>query len=148
MKINARKAYDVRYAKEHKGERSRRSNEYYILNKETVKAQRKEYHLTKCATLSYRFNRWKVAANRRGISWDNDLTIEYLGSLPLICYYTGIILTLEPKQPNTISLDRIDSSLGYTKDNVMFCLVEINLMKRDYSKERFTELCKMVSAHS
>ncbi len=88
---------------------------------------------------------WKNSAKRRGIVWDLDL--EFLSSLPLICYFTGEDLTLEPYKNNSVSLDRINSSGGYTKDNVAFCCAPINRMKWEFEKEFFVEMCEKVVAN-
>jgi hypothetical protein len=46
----------------------------------------------------------------------------------------------------TSSLDRKDSSIGYTKDNIRWVLKDINMMKQQFSEDRFLELCHQVSA--
>jgi hypothetical protein len=48
----------------------------------------------------------------------------------------------------TASLDRIDSSKGYTKNNIQWIYKPINSMKRDYTQERFIELCKLVAKNN
>ena len=59
------------------------------------------------------------------------------------CYYTGRELSKETWSP-----DRIDSSLGYTKDNVVLCLWDVNRMKTNYSIEEFVNLCKLVAENA
>ncbi len=44
-----------------------------------------------------------------------------------------------------ISIDRIDSNLGYTLNNVCLLHKDINVMKQDYSLDYFLELCEKVS---
>jgi len=44
----------------------------------------------------------------------------------------------------TASLDRIDSSKGYTEDNVQWVHKEINLMKQGLPEDRFFTLCKLI----
>ena len=44
----------------------------------------------------------------------------------------------------TASLDRIDSSKGYTKSNIQWVHKDINKMKSDFSMLRFLELCYAV----
>jgi len=46
---------------------------------------------------------------------------------------------------NSASLDRIDSSKGYTVDNVQWVHKEVNKMKSNLSQERFFELCALVT---
>lgn len=41
-------------------------------------------------------------------------------------------------------IDRKDSSLGYTKDNVTSCCKECNMAKRELSVKQFTELITMI----
>ena len=45
---------------------------------------------------------------------------------------------------STASLDRIDSSKGYTIDNIQWLHKDINKMKWDFSQEKFLELCKKI----
>ena len=96
-------------------------------------------------TLKRRFYQWKSQAKRKCVLF--NITVEYLQSLPLICHYTKRELTYEPKCKNTISLDRIDSSKGYTKDNIVFCCSDINFMKNDLNYNEFIENCKLVTAN-
>lgn len=55
-------------------------------------------------------------------------------------YYTGL-----PLEPLNMSLDRIDSSLGYTIDNICITSITVNVAKSDLSKEDFINLCKQVA---
>lgn len=48
---------------------------------------------------------------------------------------------------STASLDRIDSTKGYTKDNVQWVHKKVNIMKNVYSEEEFVNLCKLVVEH-
>lgn len=45
---------------------------------------------------------------------------------------------------NLMSLDRIDSSLGYVEGNVQWVCVKYNLMKAHATQEEFIEMCKKV----
>ena len=59
---------------------------------------------------------------------DTDITLEWIKSQPLVCYYTGIKLFPSKKkwyvfQP---SLDRIDNNKGYTKENVIIVCRGLN----------------------
>jgi len=53
----------------------------------------------------------------------------------------------EKKDDTTASLDRIDSNRGYVKGNVWWVHKDINIMKNDFSVEKFKELCKMVISY-
>lgn len=48
----------------------------------------------------------------------------------------------------TASLDRIDSSKGYTKENVQWVHKDINIIKQSYTDEYFISMCKAVAAHN
>lgn len=96
-------------------------------------------------TLENRLKRWRLTAKYRKLLF--SLSISDLEKIPQVCHYTGVELTLEDGQPNTISLDRIDSSKGYTPDNVVFCCGFVNIMKTDLSLEQFVFACRMVVEH-
>lgn len=55
-------------------------------------------------------------------------------------------LHLRPKQ--TASVDRIDSSIGYTKDNIQIVHSHVNLMKQNMSDSYFIKMCKQVAEHN
>jgi hypothetical protein len=61
-----------------------------------------------------------------------------------ICALSGLPIEINVRGKNTASLDRIDSLKGYTLDNVQWVHKDINLMKMDFSQDRFIELCKKV----
>jgi hypothetical protein len=66
-----------------------------------------------------------------------------------ICPYSGVVLKLPSSKNNskiyTASLDRIDSSKGYVKDNIQFVSTTINFMKNTLSDEETKEFCKQIS---
>ena len=62
-----------------------------------------------------------------------------------ICAYSGIEMTLEAGKLNTVSIERIDSKIGYTKENTILVCQAINRMKSDFTYDEFFYLCKMVT---
>jgi hypothetical protein len=62
-----------------------------------------------------------------------------------ICAYSGREMTLRHGQLNTVSIERIDSKIGYTKNNTILVCQAINRMKSDFSFEEFYDLCKDVA---
>ena len=56
------------------------------------------------------------------------------------CYYTNI----EFDNENYPSIDRIDSNKGYTKENIVICLQEINIMKNDLSLADFKNFISLI----
>ncbi len=103
--------------------------------KQKAEIMKKKYR----STWQGKFVHWKAGAKARGIMW--DLELEYLKSLPLICFYTGEELVLEINQSNTISIDRIDNSKDYTKDNIVFCTWSVNMMKNNLNRQDFINIC-------
>lgn len=81
-----------------------------------------------------------------------DVSIEYLWDLFLTqdkkCALSGERLVLSPsndRSVQTASLDRIDSSKGYTESNVQWVHKKINIMKQDMSDKEFVHFCTKVS---
>ena len=46
---------------------------------------------------------------------------------------------------NTVSIERINSKIGYTVDNTILVCQAINRMKSDFGFEEFYEMCKDVA---
>ena len=62
-----------------------------------------------------------------------------------ICAYSGLEMTLEAGKLNTVSIERIDSNIGYTKENTILVCQAVNRMKSDFSYDDFYFLCKSVA---
>ena len=63
------------------------------------------------------------------------------------CALSGLSIPL-PKDSYTrseASLDRIDSSVGYTEGNVQWVHKDVNRMKTDLEQEKFIRLCKLIA---
>lgn len=98
----------------------------------------------------------KNSANVRVNSYGRDpipfsVSIEFLWELFLKqerkCALSGMEIHF-PKISTgvkTASLDRIDSSKGYTHDNVQWVHKDINFMKRTFCNDYFIDLCKKVT---
>lgn len=97
----------------------------------------------KITTLKSRFSHAKTMAKCRNIEW--TLEFEDFKKIPLICFYTGDVLTIDKNKPNTLSIDRIDSLKGYTKENVVLCSVRVNFAKHSLTVSEFIELCEKVT---
>jgi len=65
------------------------------------------------------------------------------------CFYTKIeMLPYHPnikRNPYAASIDRIDSSKGYTPDNCVLCLYVVNRMKSDMPLDEFLSICHSIS---
>lgn len=99
-------------------------------------------------SLTY-FNRTKRGARKRGLSF--KVTMPYLWRLYEnqngLCALTRlpIPMPIHLYEPTEASLDRVDSSKGYTEENVQWVHKDIQRMKSDLSPKRFTELCQLVA---
>jgi len=62
-----------------------------------------------------------------------------------ICAYSGREMTLKAGSLNTVSIERIDSDIGYVPQNIVLVCQAINRMKSDFSFEDFYDLCKDVT---
>lgn len=94
----------------------------------------------------------KVKANALARNLEFNITHQEMSDLferqKHFCALSGIYL--EFKSRNTIyngnaSLDRIDSSKDYTKNNCQWIDKDINIMKWDYSDEYFIDLCNKIT---
>jgi len=97
------------------------------------------------------FKRWKANAKSRNYPFEVsiDSLQKILESQNYKCAYTNMDI-LCPKtynekkemtsSPYLISLDRIDSELGYVENNVHFVCVWVNKAKGNYSHETFKDI--------
>jgi hypothetical protein len=92
-------------------------------------------------TIKSRFKQVEVTIQDLKEVWDNQNGIcEFSGVKLILSSYSKI-------QKNPIysaSLDRIDSSKGYTKDNIRWVSRAINYMKNTMSDDMVWELCNLI----
>jgi hypothetical protein len=78
-----------------------------------------------------------------------ELTIEGMldiwSSQSGLCAYSGIPMEHQIGHPHVASIDRIDSSRGYTMDNVQLVIRPVNFMKSNMSEGEFLEICKLIA---
>ncbi len=118
----------------------------------TTSKSNEEINKHKIISLAY----IKKEAKRRNIYFHPELTHSFLHKLYLDqnkkCALTGrdIYFTKNRKeiQNNKASLDRIDSSKGYTKDNLQWIYKDVNMMKWELKQEYFIKLCEKVAGHN
>ncbi len=101
------------------------------------------------------FIREKIAKQRyaarsvRGISWSVDedqLVANILADSR--CRLSGRSLAFEPGYIETVSLDRIDSRLGYSDTNIQWVGASANTAKNNLTDEQFIELCADIARHN
>lgn len=102
------------------------------------------------------FSNIKRAADSRQLTFEIDM--EFLDNLFKIqngkCALSGIEITLPRSDEHritgesTASLDRIDSNIGYTKENVQWVHKRINIMKQNLQEDEFLYLCKLITENN
>jgi hypothetical protein len=62
------------------------------------------------------------------------------------CYFSKIemFLGIDPDNPLTFSIDRLDSSKGYTNDNTVLVCAFINRAKHTMSQDKFKECLELI----
>jgi len=153
-----RNAHNRRYKKTAE-QQKKKSKRYYKQHKEKILLDRKKYRLTNMdkfdeynrsderkivaeryhLTPEGRFSSYKSQAASRDIPF--ELTMEqFMTFWQKPCfYYSGHKIA-------TIGLDRIDSSKGYTLDNVVPCCARCNRAKLDDEREAFFLLCNEIAS--
>lgn len=93
----------------------------------------------------------KAGAKIRNILF--DITIEQAWDKFVLqnqkCALTNLPLTFNKKTNETIgtaSIDRIDSSKGYTVENIQWVHKDVNTMKSDFDEKYFISLCKLITS--
>lgn len=96
-------------------------------------------------------------AHRRAIQF--TMTIEDFAALlrNRVCHFTGVPLTVDigatslqnRKIPdNYVSIDRLDSNKGYTRDNVVVCAHSVNVAKSRLPEHQFKQIASIASLMS
>jgi len=96
----------------------------------------------KINTLQFRFTQARSRAKRNGLDFTITLSdLEcLLESQNGECYYSGRQMTQCREGIDAISLDRLDSTIGYTPSNIVLCTWAANIMKCHLSVPDFISL--------
>lgn len=142
-KVNARAK---QWQKDNAEKARAKSNAWKAKNRDQARQAEKEYRQT--------FNGKAVnltrSAKKRSIEFgwsfdlDKDFVIDLLTTTP-VCPLLGIQLNLNSGigiQPDSPSLDRIDSTKGYTKDNVKIISWRANQIKSNSTLEEFLTIAQ------
>ncbi len=86
----------------------------------------------------------KQSAKKRNIKFDLDMSDLNNLSFPLTCPVLNIPLTFNTgrAQDNSYSIDRIDSSKGYSADNIIVVSNRANRLKSDATSEELKFLAE------
>jgi hypothetical protein len=89
--------------------------------------------------------RAKRAASQRDLEF--AITIQDIWELYQsqggVCALSGVEISFDH---GSASIDRVDSTRGYFKDNIQMVHKDVNRMKVDYPQDYFIHICKSVAA--
>lgn len=113
------------------------------------------YRNKKSYSLEETLHRRAYQAKRRSIKKKMEFRVTVADLLEIYngqngkCYYSGITMERIPKVDNyyNVSIDRVDSSIGYIKSNIVLCCDSINTMKNAMPKDVFIDICKKIVLH-
>lgn len=96
------------------------------------------------------FNKFKSNAELRGLDWDLSLDdiADLMESQNSKCCLTGWSIEFPESghpQKAPASIDRVNSNLGYIKENVQLVTRQVNMMKQAYTQEEFIKVCRAVA---
>jgi hypothetical protein len=64
------------------------------------------------------------------------------------CAYSKLPMSAASNQLYTVSLDRIDSSIGYVVGNIQLVCAAVNKMKQEYTQDVFLTLCNLITQNN
>jgi hypothetical protein len=124
----------------------------FLLNKRcracTAKVNNtKPHYIYEQLKLSW-FYKFKTGAETRGIKW--QIEVKDIWELYIkqgkICSLSGVPIGWEEiGRHHTASIDRIDSTKGYTLGNIQLVHKDINIMKSKYPQDYFISMCHLVA---
>ena len=92
-----------------------------------------------------------IRATKKGKDISIEIVQEYIEKLYEdqggACAISGLEMACKTHDINNLSIDRIDSSIGYIEGNIQLVCSIINKMKNEYSMETFMNECKNVYNH-
>lgn len=136
-----------------------RSRSYHAEHKEEARVQHSVWRMVNLAaederSLRFWFSRqmsgYRKTSRKKGVPFNlavDDLAVQYQLQNGQ-CYYTGVRLCwtqrLGKVAPDSMSLDRLVPSLGYTIGNVVLCSFKVNTMKGSFSESDFYSECQRI----
>lgn len=102
--------------------------------------------LNKTNTLEKIYKNTKKNAGYRNIIF--DLSIDDINELQRIqnnkCFYSGVEMSTEVNLLNKITIDRVNSKIGYIKSNIVLCSYIVNMMKNKLSIDEFIKWINLI----
>jgi hypothetical protein len=111
--------------------------------------RKKRLNSDKNVFVANKISKQKDAARRRNIEWTLDttrLTKRLLNAT--YCAISGRELVFKIGHPNSPSIDRKNSKLGYTARNIQIVAYTANVAKMELSDRDFIQLCKDIAQYN
>lgn len=136
-------------------------NKIILVTKLDLLSEKKQYCSLECKATTHKTDYYcylrDIPKRAEKKKLEFDLTEEFIKDLLEVkqnnkCAITGCPIKVKSKNKEsflyeTASLDRIDSSKGYTKDNVNWVMLGINYMKIDCSVEELIKTLDLIKEH-
>lgn len=116
-------------------DRQRDRKPRYCLHKKEISNQARKYHQSSKG----KYRSYKESAKRRSFPFELSIE-EFITFWQKPCHYCGDSI-------ETIGLDRIDNSKGYSLDNCVSCCYICNIMKASLDKETFISHIRKINNH-
>ena len=127
-------------------------------SKNDINKNKKTYCSEYCKRKTHKsvYHHYLNGVKKRAIKTNKDYDLDETFIKKLLeekqknkCNLTNITIEVYDKKyekslAHSASLDRIDSNLGYTKDNVQWISLGINYMKLDYDESEVHELLSLI----
>ena len=128
-------------------------HKYISLNKDHVSGKNRKWNVdnwTRRLLYSTRHN--KRERELRGRKCDVTITEEHIVQLwklqSGLCYFTKVPMTTEMYKLETVSVDRLDNSVGYIPGNVVLSTKAANLARGIHSVDEFVSFLQKVKNHA
>lgn len=142
------------YHQKNKAKNNESSRNWYKNNREKKLKQNKEWInsnvLRRLANVVTRRNKQKYGTDEVITKEALESILESQGGK---CYYTNKDMDMTRSTGTKfndyqISVDRKDSSLPYTKSNIVLCCWRVNQIKNNLSVEELLDWCKLILEHT
>jgi hypothetical protein len=139
--------YQIDYQKSSEKAKAARKR-YYEKNKHRWKEYSKKYRSEESGQAKAILSGCKHRAKAKSL--DFNLEISDILPFPTICPVLGIEILLgqDKNSPNSPSIDRIDNTKGYTKDNIKVISLRANSLKGGATLEELDKILQYMSNYT
>lgn len=141
------KEYKHQWYLDNKKEISDKCKLHYLVNRENRLRVAKENYYKNFSSNLIRSLRQRAKKFNLEFSLDKEFIEQLYNNQNGKCLITGVEFNFDKnkclsRRPFAPSIDRINSKLGYTKDNVRLICVAVNLSLNEFGDEVFDKICR------